>query len=150
MKSKFEHMIELVVQSLSGEARSFYEREFAFFNEVTSISRKLQPFIKKSKPEKKVSNAVSRNASYFITTCRQKSTKKWKRSNLMSGSTCRVTQMASWSISIGRLDDHCKVTRRYVKYLSSDVVVHLKCCPALGTFHGKIQGAKGEEAITRH
>ena len=54
MKPKFENMIDLVVRSLSGEARNFYEREFAFFNEVTSISRKLQPFIKKSKPEKKV------------------------------------------------------------------------------------------------
>jgi len=57
MKPKFENMIDLVVRSLSGEARNFYEREFAFFNEVTSISRKLQPFIKKSKPEKKVSPA---------------------------------------------------------------------------------------------
>lgn len=31
----------------------FYEREFGFFNEVTSISGKLKPFIKKSKAEKK-------------------------------------------------------------------------------------------------
>jgi phosphatidylinositol 4-kinase len=33
--------------------RVFYEKEFAFFNEVTDISGKLKPYIKKSKPEKK-------------------------------------------------------------------------------------------------
>lgn len=33
--------------------KAFYEKEFAFFNEVTDISGKLKPFIKKSKPEKK-------------------------------------------------------------------------------------------------
>lgn len=43
------HMIE----SFSDTDRSFYEREFAFFDEVTSISGKLKPLIKKSKPEKK-------------------------------------------------------------------------------------------------
>jgi len=47
-------MIDLVVNSLSGEARAFYDREFGFFHEVTSISGKLKPFIKKTKPEKKV------------------------------------------------------------------------------------------------
>lgn len=55
MKDKFEHMSDLIVRSLDGEARAFYQREFDFFAEVTSISKKLQPFIKKSKPEKKVS-----------------------------------------------------------------------------------------------
>ncbi|KAJ6618823.1 hypothetical protein B0H10DRAFT_2217316 [Mycena sp. CBHHK59/15] len=44
---------EAVVTSLSGEARAFYDREFGFFHEVTSISGKLKPFIKKTKPEKK-------------------------------------------------------------------------------------------------
>lgn len=44
----------MVVDSLSGEARAFYNREFDFFNEVTSISGKLKPYIKKTKPEKKV------------------------------------------------------------------------------------------------
>ena len=39
--------------SFSGTDRSFYEREFSFFNEITDISGKLRPFIKKSKPEKK-------------------------------------------------------------------------------------------------
>lgn len=39
--------------SFSPVDRQFYEREFAFFDEVTSISGKLKPLIKRSKPEKK-------------------------------------------------------------------------------------------------
>ena len=31
-------MVDLLVDSLSGEAKEFYEKEFGFFNEVTSIS----------------------------------------------------------------------------------------------------------------
>jgi phosphatidylinositol 4-kinase len=54
MKPQLDAMTDTVVASLSGEARAFYDREFGFFNEVTSISGKLKPFIKKSKPEKKV------------------------------------------------------------------------------------------------
>lgn len=54
MKPVLDGMIAKVVDSLSGEARSFYDREFSFFNEVTSISGKLKPYIKKTKPEKKV------------------------------------------------------------------------------------------------
>ena len=46
-------MVNLIVESLSGEAKLFFEKEFGFFNEVTSISRKLMPFVKKTKPEKK-------------------------------------------------------------------------------------------------
>jgi phosphatidylinositol 4-kinase len=42
-----------MVNSFSDVDREFYEREFAFFDEVTSISGKLKPLIKKSKPEKK-------------------------------------------------------------------------------------------------
>jgi phosphatidylinositol 4-kinase len=53
-KPVFDSMTESVVQSLSGEARDFYDREFSFFNEVTSISGKLKPYIKKTKLEKKV------------------------------------------------------------------------------------------------
>ncbi|KIJ69126.1 hypothetical protein HYDPIDRAFT_23983 [Hydnomerulius pinastri MD-312] len=53
MKPALDKMTDLVVQSLSGEARSFYDREFNFFHEVTSISGKLKPYIKKTKPEKK-------------------------------------------------------------------------------------------------
>lgn len=53
MKPIFDRMTEMVVASLSGTAREFYDREFDFFNEVTSISGKLKPFIKKTKAEKK-------------------------------------------------------------------------------------------------
>ena len=54
MKPQLDKMTDEIVNELSGEAREFYDREFAFFNEVTSISGKLKPFIKKTKPEKKV------------------------------------------------------------------------------------------------
>lgn len=54
MKPALDKMTNLVVKSLSGEARDFYDREFGFFNEVTSISGKLKPFIKRTKIEKKV------------------------------------------------------------------------------------------------
>ncbi|KII89099.1 hypothetical protein PLICRDRAFT_698221 [Plicaturopsis crispa FD-325 SS-3] len=53
MKPSLDKMTNTVVESLSGEARDFYDREFGFFHEVTSISGKLKPFIKKTKPEKK-------------------------------------------------------------------------------------------------
>lgn len=42
-----------MVTSFSGTDKAFYEREFSFFNEITGISGKLRPYIKKSKPEKK-------------------------------------------------------------------------------------------------
>lgn len=54
MKPVLDATILKVVNSLSGDARTFYDREFTFFNEVTSISGKLKPYIKKTKPEKKV------------------------------------------------------------------------------------------------
>jgi len=54
MKPVLDSVIDKVVHSLSGETRAFYDREFSFFNEVTSISGKLKPYIKKTKPEKKV------------------------------------------------------------------------------------------------
>ncbi|KAH9945818.1 atypical/PIKK/PI4K protein kinase [Epithele typhae] len=53
LKPVLDKMTDMVVDSLSGDARNFYDREFGFFNEVTSISGKLKPFIKKTKPEKK-------------------------------------------------------------------------------------------------
>ncbi|KAE9409758.1 hypothetical protein BT96DRAFT_962286 [Gymnopus androsaceus JB14] len=53
MKPTLDLTTNRVVESLSGDARAFYDREFGFFNEVTSISGKLKPFIKKTKPEKK-------------------------------------------------------------------------------------------------
>ena len=54
MRHMLESIINKVARSLSGEARAFYDREFSFFNEVTSISGKLKPYIRKTKPEKKV------------------------------------------------------------------------------------------------
>lgn len=54
MKPQLDKMTNEIVAELSGEAREFYDREFSFFGEVTSISGKLKPYIKKSKPEKKV------------------------------------------------------------------------------------------------
>jgi phosphatidylinositol 4-kinase A len=57
MKPQLVAMTAKIVDSLSGEARAFYDREFGFFEEVTSISGKLKPYIKKTKPEKKVGYA---------------------------------------------------------------------------------------------
>ena len=45
--------METLISSFSDEEREFYEREFSFFNDITGISGKLRPYIKKSKPEKK-------------------------------------------------------------------------------------------------
>lgn len=53
LKPTLDRMIDQIVGQLSGEAQAFYEREFKFFDEVTSISGALKPYIKKSKPEKK-------------------------------------------------------------------------------------------------
>ncbi|KAH7889620.1 hypothetical protein F5I97DRAFT_1934490 [Phlebopus sp. FC_14] len=53
MKPALDILTSILVQSLSGEARTFYDREFTFFHEVTSISGKLKPFIRRTKPEKK-------------------------------------------------------------------------------------------------
>jgi len=56
MKPQLDEMTDRVVASLSGEAKEFYDREFGFFHEVTSISGKLKPYIKKEKSEKKVAD----------------------------------------------------------------------------------------------
>lgn len=42
-----------MVDAFSATDRAFYEKEFAFFDEVTSISGLLKPYIKRPKPEKK-------------------------------------------------------------------------------------------------
>lgn len=42
-----------MIAGFSGVDKGFYEREFRFFDEVTSISGKLKPFIRRPKPEKK-------------------------------------------------------------------------------------------------
>jgi len=70
MKPTLDAMTDEVVISLSGEAREFYDREFSFFNEVTSISGKLKPYIKRTRPEKKVifldSQLVATNIPYAL------------------------------------------------------------------------------------
>src|ERR1700760_2936807 len=53
MKPNLDKVLKSLVASFSKDDRAFYEREFSFFNEVTGISGKLKPLIKKSKPEKK-------------------------------------------------------------------------------------------------
>jgi len=53
LKPTLDRLTRRMIDALSGEHKDFYEREFSFFNEVTSISGKLKPYIKRSKPEKK-------------------------------------------------------------------------------------------------
>ncbi|CAG8451375.1 73_t:CDS:10 [Funneliformis mosseae] len=53
LKPTLDRIIDNIVESLSGEDKTFYEREFTFFENVTSISGKLKPYIKKTKSEKK-------------------------------------------------------------------------------------------------
>ena len=53
LKPILDTVTENMVKSFSGIDKDFYEREFTFFNEITDISGKLRPFIKRSKPEKK-------------------------------------------------------------------------------------------------
>ncbi|KDQ09834.1 hypothetical protein BOTBODRAFT_178749 [Botryobasidium botryosum FD-172 SS1] len=42
------------------KARDFYNREFDFFGEVTSISGKLKPFVKRTKAEKKMDEEMGK------------------------------------------------------------------------------------------
>ncbi|KAJ1829023.1 phosphatidylinositol-4- kinase [Coemansia sp. RSA 2599] len=53
IKPVLDCIVKKILDALSGDDRKYYEKEFGFFNEVTGISGKLKPFIKKSKPEKK-------------------------------------------------------------------------------------------------
>ena len=53
LKPTLDTVKNRMIASFSGSDKIFYEREFHFFGEVTGISGKLRPFIKKSKPEKK-------------------------------------------------------------------------------------------------
>ncbi|KAL9127379.1 MAG: hypothetical protein Q9217_003735 [Psora testacea] len=53
LKPTLDIVKDRMIKSFSGTDKAFYEREFSFFNEITDISGKLRPFIKKSKPEKK-------------------------------------------------------------------------------------------------
>ncbi|KAF3937618.1 hypothetical protein ABW19_dt0205605 [Dactylella cylindrospora] len=53
IKPTLDKVMDHLVNSFSPADRSFYEREFNFFGEVTSISGKLRPFIGFPKEEKK-------------------------------------------------------------------------------------------------
>ncbi|SCU78699.1 LAME_0A05402g1_1 [Lachancea meyersii CBS 8951] len=53
LKPSLDQIQDKIVKALSRKQRDFYEREFEFFNEVTGISGKLRPYIKKTKAEKK-------------------------------------------------------------------------------------------------
>ncbi|PGH01285.1 phosphatidylinositol 4-kinase [Blastomyces parvus] len=53
IKPVLDQFLDKLVSHFSEEDRAFYEREFSFFNEITGISGKLRPYIKRSKPEKK-------------------------------------------------------------------------------------------------
>lgn len=52
IKPTLDSVMTKMVNSFADADRDFYEREFTFFDEVTSISGKLKPFIKAPKPEK--------------------------------------------------------------------------------------------------
>lgn len=54
MKPKLEEVLEKMKNNFNPEEKEYYETEFKFFAEVTGISGKLKPYIKKSKAEKKV------------------------------------------------------------------------------------------------
>ena len=53
IKPTLDKVMNNIVASFSETDRLFYEREFAFFNEVTGISGTLRPYIKREKAEKK-------------------------------------------------------------------------------------------------
>ncbi|SCU83109.1 LADA_0C09648g1_1 [Lachancea dasiensis] len=53
LKPRLDEIQNKMVKALSKEQKDLYEREFEFFNEVTGISGKLRPFVKKTKAEKK-------------------------------------------------------------------------------------------------
>lgn len=54
MKPVLDRIQGKITQGFSEDDLSFYQKEFEFFNEVTDISGKLKPYIKKTKAEKKV------------------------------------------------------------------------------------------------
>ncbi|KAJ0361735.1 hypothetical protein COL154_006672 [Colletotrichum chrysophilum] len=52
IKPTLDKVMEKMISSFSDVDRTFYEREFSFFDEVTGISGKLKPYVGKPKPEK--------------------------------------------------------------------------------------------------
>ncbi|RAH86526.1 phosphatidylinositol 4-kinase [Aspergillus japonicus CBS 114.51] len=53
LKPTLDRFMDALIASFTNQEREFYEREFTFFNEITDISGKLRPYIKRSKAEKK-------------------------------------------------------------------------------------------------
>jgi len=53
VKPTLDKVMDRLISSFSSTDKAFYEREFSFFDEITDISGKLKPYIKRSKPEKK-------------------------------------------------------------------------------------------------
>lgn len=53
IKPAVDKVMTKMVDSFPPEDKAFYEKEFSFFAEVTDISGKLKPLIKRPKPEKK-------------------------------------------------------------------------------------------------
>ncbi|RUP48544.1 hypothetical protein BC936DRAFT_144422, partial [Jimgerdemannia flammicorona] len=53
LKPTLERIIGNLVSSFTGQDKAFYEREFKFFTEITSISGKLKDYIKLGQTEKK-------------------------------------------------------------------------------------------------
>jgi hypothetical protein len=96
MKPKLDAVTENVVKSLSGEARGFYDREFNFFNEVTSISGKLKPYIKRTKPEKKVAVFCNKTLAITEPVFRRRLMRRWLRLQWMLVYIFLATLMASW------------------------------------------------------
>lgn len=126
MKPTLDRMVDLVVSALSGKAKAFYDLEFDFFNEVTSISGKLKPFIKKSKPEKKVSVRFSgsdcvRLLNVLLPIGRPRSTRRWLKSTSRLECIFHLIQTVSlWTLTRS-LVDPCKATQRYARK-----IFHLK------------------------
>jgi len=53
LKPTLDIVTDKMISSWSGADKAFYEKEFAFFGEVTDVSGKLKPYIKREKSEKK-------------------------------------------------------------------------------------------------
>ncbi|AMD22605.1 HHL165Wp [Eremothecium sinecaudum] len=54
IKPTLDRIREKMIRGFSESHLNYYQREFRFFNDVTSISGKLKPYIRKTKAEKKV------------------------------------------------------------------------------------------------
>lgn len=53
IKPTLDGVMDKIINSFSSVDKDFFEREFAFFDEITGISGKLKPLIERPKPEKK-------------------------------------------------------------------------------------------------